>query len=142
MLGVASSLMPESDAETKEAIAKIDGVSVHSLRFGAAGIADEASVDAIRQAYHLRGWKHLVTNNTAAGANPNAKGPRHNGTTDLWVVMDGVNVRGAVALVESPKSLTLITLAGNISPVDMFHLRGHFGIPRFDDEQFSDAKDR
>jgi len=56
--------------------------------------------------------------------------------------MDGVNVRGAVALVESPKSLTLITLAGNISPVDMFHLRGHFGIPRFDGDQFNEAKDR
>jgi len=141
-LSVAAGLVPDSEPETRQAIAKLDGVSVHILRFAPAGIPYGAPVDGIRQAYHLRGWKHLVTNNTAAGANPNAKGPRHNGTTDLWVVMDGVNVRGAVALVESPKSLTLITLAGNISPVDMFHLRGHFGIPRFDGDQFNEAKDR
>ncbi len=141
-LSVAAGLVPDSEPETRQAIAKLDGISVHILRFAPGGIPYGAPVDEIRQAYHLRGWKHLVTNNTALGANPNAKGPLHNGTTDLWLVMDGVNVRGAVALVESPKSLTLITLAGDISPVDMFHLRGHFGIPRFDGDQFNNAKDQ
>jgi hypothetical protein len=141
-LGIAAGLVPESEPETRQAIAKIDGVSVHILRFGPAGISDEPAVNGIRQAYHLRGWKHLVTNTALLPASTNAKGPLNNGTTDLWLVMDGVNVRGAAALVESPRSLTLITLAGNISPVDMLHLRGHFGIPRFDGDQFKDAKDR
>jgi hypothetical protein len=136
MLGAATALMPESDAETKQAIAKIDGVSVHSLRFGAAGIADEASVDSIRQAYHLRGWKHLVTTDTAN------KGSPKNGTTDVWLVLDGVNIRGAVVLAETPKSLTLVTLAGNLSPVDLLHLRGHFGIPSFNGSDFKNAKDK
>jgi hypothetical protein len=141
-LALAAGLVPDSEPETRQAIAKLDGVSVHILRFAPGGVPYGASVDEVRQAYHLRGWKHLVTNNTALGANPNPKGPLHNGTTDLWVVMDGVNVRGAVALVESPKSLTLITLAGNISPMDMLHLRGHFGIPRFDGDQFNAAGDK
>jgi hypothetical protein len=136
MLGAASALMPDSDAETRQAIAKIDGVSVHSLRFGAAGIADEASVDSIRQAYHLRGWKHLVTTDTTG------KGSLKNGTTDVWLVLDGVNVRGAVVLAETPKSLTLVTVAGNLSPVDLLHLRGHFGIPTFNGSDFKDAKDK
>jgi hypothetical protein len=66
-------------------------------------------------------------------------GPARNGTTDIWLVLDGVNVRGAVVLVESPKSLTLATVAGNLSPVDVLHLRGHFGIPRFDGDDFKEA---
>jgi hypothetical protein len=136
MLGVASALMPDSDAETRQAISKIDGVSVHSLRFGAAGIADEASVDSIRQAYHLRGWKHLVTTDTVN------KGPLQNGTTDVWLVLDGVNVRGAVVLAETSKSLTLVTVSGNLSPVDLMHIRGHFGIPSFNGSDFKDAKDK
>jgi hypothetical protein len=136
MLAAASTLMPDSDAETKQAIAKIDGVSVHLLRFGAAGIADQAPVDAIRAAYHLRGWKHLVTTDIAN------KSALQNGTTDVWLVLDGVNVRGAVVLAETPKSLTLVTVAGNLSPVDLLHLRGHFGIPRFDGNDFKDAKDK
>jgi len=37
-----------------------------------------------------------------------------------------------VVPVESPRSLPLATLAGNLSPVDLLHLRGHFGIPRFE----------
>jgi len=134
MLGAAVALMPDSDAETKQAIAKIDGVSVHSLRFGAAGVTDEASVDAIRQAYHLRGWKHLVTTDASK------KGSLQNSTTDVWLVLDGVNVRGAVVLAETPKSLTLVTVAGNLSPVDLLHLRGHFGIPSFNGSDFKDAK--
>ena len=46
--------------------------------------------------------------------------------------MDGVNVRGAVVLSETATSLTLVTAAGNLSPVDLLHLRGHFGIPNLD----------
>jgi len=125
MLAVASGLMQDENGEVRQAVNKLDGVSVHLLRFGAEGMADPAEVDAVRAAYHLRGWKHLVTTS-------NSGGPLHNGTTDVWLVMDGVNLRGAVVLAETPKSLTLVTVAGNLSPVDLLHLRGHFGIPRFD----------
>ena len=66
---------------------------MHLLRFGAAGVPDEGAVNAIRDAYHLRGWKHLVTTSQQGG-------PVKNGTTDVWMVMDGINVRGAVILAE------------------------------------------
>jgi hypothetical protein len=135
MLAAASTMIPDSEPETRQAIAKIDGISVHLLNFDAAGIADPAQVEALREAYHQRGWKHLVTTT-------NAGGPLHNGTTDVWLTMEGVNVRGAVVLVESPKSLTLATLKGDLSPVDLLHLRGHFGIPRFEGDQFKDAKEQ
>jgi Domain of unknown function (DUF4252) len=127
MLRAAAGLYSDADAGTLQAINKLDGVSVHVLRFGPQGVPDEAAVNSIREAYHLRGWKHLVTTT-------NAGGPVHNDHTDVWMVLDGVNVRGAVVLAETPKSVTLVTVAGNLSPVDILHLRGHFGIPRFDDD--------
>jgi hypothetical protein len=132
MLAAASSMIPDSEPETRHAIAKIDGISVHLLNFGAAGAADPVEVQALREAYHLRGWKHLVSTNSG--------GPVHDKTTDVWLTMEGVNVRGAVVLVETPKSLTLATLKGDLSPVDLLHLRGHFGIPRFDGDRFKDAQ--
>ena len=131
MLSVAAGLMPDSQAEDRQVIRKLEGVSVHTMRFGDAGIPDEAEVESVRAAYHLRGWKHLVTTTKTGG-------PVHSGTTDVWVVLDGANVRGAVVLAETPKSLTLVTVAGNLSPVDLLRLRGHFGIPRFDDQGVSD----
>jgi len=133
MLAAASGLMQESDDDVRQAVNKLDGVSVHLLRFAAEGVADETAVDAVREAYHLRGWKHLVTTT-------NNGGPLRNGTTDVWLVMDGVNLRGAVVLAETPKSLTLVTVAGNLSPVDLLHLRGHFGIPRFERDRLRDAQ--
>jgi hypothetical protein len=126
LIHAASQIYTDSDAGVSQAINKVDGVSVHTLRFGPNGVPDEAAVNAIREAYHLRGWKHLVTTTSAGG-------PVHNDHTDVWMVLDGVNVRGAVILAETPRSVTLVTVAGNLSPVDILHLRGHFGIPKFDD---------
>ncbi len=127
MLAIAAGMLPDSQAEVRQTVAKLDGVSVHMLRFGDPAAIDPMQVDSIREAYHLRGWKHLVSAS-------NTGGPVHDGTSDVWLVLDGTNIRGAVMLVESSKSLTLVTVAGNVSPVDLLHLRGHFGIPRFDAE--------
>lgn len=133
MLGAAAALMGTSGADLQPTIRKLDGVSVHILGFGQNTMADPALVQQIRDAYHLRGWKHLVST-TAAG------GPIHDGRTDVWLVLDGTNVRGAVVLADTPRSVVLVTLAGNLSPADLLHLRGHFGIPRFAGDGFKDAE--
>jgi len=135
LLGAAASLIPDSERETRQTIRKLDGLSVHLLRFGAAGIPDEALVDALRQTYHLRGWKHLVTTTSAGG-------PVQSETTDVWVVLDGATVRGGVMLMETSKSLTLVTVAGNLNPVDLLHLQGHFGIPRFEGAPLKEGRDK
>ncbi|MGA2249700.1 hypothetical protein [Terracidiphilus sp.] len=126
LIHAAAQMYTDTDAGVSQAISKVDGVSVHTLRFGPNGVPDEAAVNAIREAYHLRGWKHVITTT-------NTGGPVHNDHTDVWMVLDGMNVRGAVILAETTRSVTLVTVAGNLSPVDILHLRGKFGIPKFDD---------
>jgi len=133
MLAAAAGMMSDSDDGVRQAIHKLDGVSVHLLRFGAPDMVDPGQLEAIRQAYHGRGWKHVVSAARADDA-------EHDNTTDVWVVMDGTNVRGAVVLFETPKSLTLATVAGNLDPIDLLHLRGHFGIPRFDGDRLNSER--
>jgi hypothetical protein len=41
-----------------------------------------------------------------------------------------------VILAETPKSVTLVTVAGSLSPIDILHLRGHFGIPKIESDEF------
>lgn len=136
MLAAAVGLMGGSmDDATRHAVANLEGLSVRMLRFNPDAPADPAQVDAIRQAYHLRGWKHVITT-TAPIRDPISGGPVQDGTTDVWIVIDGANIRGAVILVDSPQSLTLATIAGNLSPEDLLHLRGHFGIPKFEGNNF------
>jgi hypothetical protein len=45
-------------------------------------------------------------------------------------------VTGMMVLISGPKDLNLIALNGDISTVDLLHLRGHFGIPRFSGDRF------
>jgi hypothetical protein len=127
MLNAAADMVYDHDADLRQSINKLDGVSFHLLRFGASALANSAEVAAVRDAYHLRGWKHLVTTT-------NRGSPIHSEKADVWVVMDSANLRGAVVMAETPQSLTLVTVAGNLSPIDLLHLRGHFGIPHFDDD--------
>lgn len=39
------------------------------------------------------------------------------------IMLDGVNVRGAAILADTPKLLSLVTVAGNLSPIDPLHLQ-------------------
>jgi hypothetical protein len=133
LLALAAGMIPDSEPEDRQVIRKLDGVSVHVLRFAPTGVPDEREVASIRDAYHLRGWKHLVTTTESGG-------PVRNGTTDMWVVLDGVNVRGVVLLAETPRSLTLITVSGNLDPIDLLHLRGHLGIPRFNGDRLRERQ--
>jgi hypothetical protein len=134
MLAAAIGLLPSNDDDVRQAAAKLDGVSVHLLRFAQPGAIDPAAVGAIRDAYHLRGWKHVVN---AANTRISDTGT---GVTDVWLVLDGTDVRGAVVLFETPKSLTLATVSGNLSPIDILRLRGHFGIPRFEGDGLGDSR--
>ncbi len=100
MLAAAAGLMPDSDADLRQTVAKLDGVSVHVLRFAADGQADPSEVEAVREAYHLRGWKHVLSLDKSWG------GAGRSDITDVWLVLDGTRrARREVVLVESPKSL-------------------------------------
>jgi hypothetical protein len=44
--------------------------------------------------------------------------------------MDHANFAGMVVLVANERNVNLIVIDGMISPIDLLHLRGHFGIPK------------
>ena len=52
--------------------------------------------------------------------------------TDVWARMDHGNFDGVVLMVANERTVNLVVIDGVISPLDLMHLRGHFGIPRFE----------
>ena len=90
---------------------------------------DARLLDAVRRQYTAMGWEHLVTAHSATNG----------GATDLWISFHHMRATGAVVLFQSPTNLNLIAFSGNLSPLDLLHLRGHFGIPRFPGDRFSPA---
>lgn len=130
MLQLASGLWEgPGDPAFQQAINRLDGISVHSYHYVAPGMYDPRLLEAVRQQYSTMGWQHLVA----------AHGARSDGATDLWISFHHMNATGAVVLFQSPTNLNLIAFSGNLSPLDLLHLRGHFGIPRFSGDRFVPA---
>ena len=132
------------DAQTQQTIARLNGIAVHLYRFPRPGAYDPAALDAVRAQYGSLGWKHIVTANRFPDAQgtgqPTGQGvpgqfiPSGPGRTDVWLQNRGANFAGAAILLAGQTSVNLIVVSGDISTVDLLHLRGHFGIPRFPDD--------
>jgi hypothetical protein len=131
MLEMANNFMGDDD--TRRIVANLRGITVHSYRYPAPGLYDPAALDAVRAQYHQRGWKHLVTSQSYVATPDQAR-------TDVWIRFEHANVEGMVVLVASPKNLNLVAINGTLSPLDLLHLRGHFGIPRFSGDNFVEQK--
>ncbi len=131
MLQVAN-FFTGDDQDARNAIAKLNSITVHSYHFAAPGLYDPAGLDLVRRQYEAAGWRHLVA--------AHGKGdPFNAGQTDLWINFAHMNVTGMMVLFSSSKDLNLVALNGDLSPIDLLHLRGHFGIPRFSGDHFVPA---
>ena len=131
------------DQQTQHTIARLNGIAVHLYRFPGPGAYDLAALDQVRAQYDSLGWKHVVTANKLpdqqVGLPSDIQGapgpiiPAGPGRTDVWLQSHGVDFAGAAILLAGATSVNLITVSGDISTLDLLHLRGHFGIPRFPD---------
>ena len=130
MLQLAGYFIGDADQEARNAIAKLNGISVHSYHFASPGLYDPSALDLIRRQYEAAGWRHLV----AAHGKGDPFNPGQQ--TDLWINVSHMDVTGMMVLISAPKDLNLIALNGDISTLDLLHLRGHFGIPRFSGDGF------
>ncbi len=128
MLALAGNLYGVDDP-TRQAVARVDGVAVHLYRFPAQRPYDPAAVESLRSQYGALGWKHVSTTSQV----PDLTGETSS-HTDVWLNTQGINLAGATILLAGPTTLNLITITGNLSTLDLLHLRGHFGIPRFPDD--------
>jgi hypothetical protein len=130
MLQLASGIWEgPGDPGLADAVSRLDGISVHSYHYAAPGMYNPRLLDAVRRQYSALGWQHLVTAHSRSS----------DGATDLWISFRHMRATGAVVLFQSSTNLNLIAFSGNLSPIDLLHLRGHFGIPRFSGDHFVPA---
>jgi hypothetical protein len=127
MLHALSQTLPDED---KPIAAKLNSVTIHTFRYSAPGEYDPAALDTVRALYKGNGWEHVGGHNPAA-KKTGAEQPLDPTRTDVWVRTAGENVAGAVVLVANEKNVNLVYVDGVISPLDLLHLRGHLGIPKF-----------
>ncbi len=119
---VLASKLDKADEALRRVIAGVNGVSVHSFRFPGAVSYDPAIMDSIFRQYREAGWQHLVNKHKNDGGL----------TTDLWVHLDHAAIRDIAVLFVGAKDLNFVSVSGSITPLDLLHLSGHFGIPKMD----------
>jgi len=122
MLVLASRLDPNNQ-DLRRVIAGIHGISVHSYRFPEVWAYDPDALTAVKQEYKDAGWTQLLNNHDKDG------GPS---VTELWVRMNDKAISDVAVLVAKPNQVNLIVVSGSISPLDLVHLGGHFGIPKIE----------
>jgi hypothetical protein len=118
---VLASRMDQDDSDFRRVIAGIDGVSVHHFRFPGYGMYDPRALVDVRRQYRAAGWQHI------SGSRSRDGGP---GATDIWVRLDNMTIRNVAFLSAGPNQVNFISVSCAISPIDLAHLGGHFGIPQ------------
>jgi hypothetical protein len=121
MLVLASKLDKNDDGDLRRVIAGVNGVSVHSYRFSQSGTYDPDTLKSVLQQYHEAGWMQLVGSHSKDGSA---------GQTDLWVRFDNNAISNIAVLIAKQDQLNFFAVSGSISPLDLVHLSGHFGIPK------------
>ena len=124
----AQQILESGGLPPERAIAALNSISFDTYRYKQPAFYTPEAMAGIVEAYHRAGWKHLVDGNPgpANSAMPKAA------LTDVWLHFSGSDIDHVTVLIRSPKDMNLIQVAGDLRPLDLLHLGGHFGIPKVD----------
>ena len=127
MLQSAESII-DSGGNARQAVAALSSITIDSYRYPRPAFYNPETMGSIIATYNAAGWKHLVNANAtpAQSAQPTAN------ITDLWLHFSGTDIDNLAVLTRGPRTMNLIQVAGDLRPIDLLHLSGHFGIPKVD----------
>ncbi len=124
----AAGLLEQGGLDPAHAAAAISSITFDSYHYARPAFYTPEVMATILEDYRHAGWKHLVNAHPPAGnqAQPQAI------VTDLWLHFSGAEIDGVNVLLRGPQTMNLIQVAGELRPLDLLHLSGHFGIPQVD----------
>jgi len=120
---VFAAKMDPANQDLQRVIAGVNGISVHSYHFPRTWTYDPATLSSVKDEYQAAGWKQLMNKQDKDG------GP---GVTDLWVLLENNAISSVAVLQAKSNEVNFVVVSGSISPLDIAHLGGHFGIPKIE----------
>jgi hypothetical protein len=128
MMGLATGILQSGGLDEQRAAAALSSIRFDTYRYPQPTFYEPEAMAAIIAGYRAAGWKHLVNGNASPA---NSAQPRST-LTDLWLHFTGADIDDVTVLIRSSRDMNLIQVAGDLRPLDLIHLSGHFGIPRID----------
>jgi len=104
------------------------GIAFDNYRYKQPAFYTPEAMNALLAGYKAAGWKHLVNANQTAA---NTAQPEHP-VTDLWLHFSGADIDAVTVLTRGVKTMNVVRVTGDLRPLDLLHLGGHFGIPKVD----------
>jgi hypothetical protein len=121
MLVLASKLDPDNE-DLRRVIAGVNGVSVHSFRFSGRATYDPEYLRSVKDEYRAAGWKQVMSNEKVEGQ----------GVTNVWLRLENNAISNVAVLLAKSTEVDFVVVSGSISPLELSHLGGHFGIPKIE----------
>lgn len=130
LMGLAAGVLEAGGLDPQRAAAALTSVRFDTYRYPQPVFYEPEAMAAIIAGYRAAGWKHLVNGN--GNRSPaNSAQPRST-LTDLWLHFTGADIDDVTVLIRSSRDMNLIQVSGDLRPLDLIHLSGHFGIPKVD----------
>ena len=128
MLGIAQGVLESSGVDAGRAAAAVTGIQVDRYSYQQPAFYSPEAMEQLQAVYQAQGWKHLVNQN----ANPGDSAQPRGMITDLWLHFSGSDINALTVLTRSAKQMNVVQINGDLRPLDLVHLSGHFGIPKVD----------
>ncbi len=128
LMQIAQNLLESNGMDAKRAAAALTGISVDSYHYPQPAFYTPEGMAAIIDSFHAAGWKHMVNGNQT----PASTAQPRSAATDLWLHFNGGDIDDVVVLIRSSRDMNVISVTGDLRPLDLLHLSGHFGIPKID----------
>ena len=128
MLQIAEDMLQQGGLPPDRAAAALSSISFDTYRYKDPAFYTPETMSWLIDAFHRDGWKHLVNGNQTPA---NSAQPKTT-ITDLWLHFTGADIDHVVVLTRSTHDMNLIQVVGDLRPLDLLHLSGHFGIPKVD----------
>jgi hypothetical protein len=107
---------------------QLNSITVENYRYHEPAFYIPENMHALVRSFDAAGWKHLVDQHVSAREAASPQKP----VTDLWLHFSGPDIDNVMVLVRGVKQMSVIEVSGELKPLDLIHLSGHFGIPRVD----------
>ena len=117
-----------NDPEARRVVAGLTAITVDTYRFSQPAFYTPGAMSALVATFDANGWKHLVNAHATLGQSAQPDHPM----TDLWLHFTGTDIDDVAVLSRGPRTMNLVQVAGDLRPLDLIHLSGHFGIPKVD----------
>jgi hypothetical protein len=127
-LQVAENLFASSGVDPKRAAAALTGISFDTFHYKQPAFYTPEAMASLMEGYRLAGWKHLVNGNATPGNSAQPKSM----ITDLWLHYSGADIDALTVLTRGSKEMNVVRVTGDLRPLDLMKLSGHFGIPKVD----------